>query len=137
MRSGTPFWLAATITILGLGVENPASAWEGWGRYSPAYYGPPVYITSPPAIVYPGPPVYSYSYLSARPLGGVLYSGSYTARINPFRGPRWDYSAAYYSSPPVRRAVYGRHAGRSGGSRFCPRCRAYVRGPIVPILQLR
>jgi hypothetical protein len=132
MRSGTWLWLATTMAATGLGLgSSAASAWEGgWGRYSPAYYGPPVRTTSPPAVVYPGPPVYAYSYLS--PGGGTSYSGYYTARINVFRGPRWNYSAAYYTSPTVHRAAYGRHGRRGGAARFCPRYPAYIRGPIVP-----
>lgn len=132
MRSGTSFWLAATVAVLGFGTGSlEASAWS---RYSPAYYGPPVHLSSPPAVVYPGPPVYAYSYLS--PDRGS-YAGHYTARINVFRGPRWDYSAAYYTSPPVRMVAYGRQTRRSGVRRLCPPSRAYIRGPILTTSRIR
>jgi hypothetical protein len=135
MRRGMSFWLAAAIVAAGLGLAgSKASAWEGgWGRYSPAYYGPPVRTISPPAVVYPGPPVYSYSYLSG---GARSYGTYYTARINIFRGPRWDYSAAYYTSPVIRRAAYG-HGRRGGVIRFYPGYRAYIRGPVVPVSRAR
>jgi hypothetical protein len=87
--------------------------------------------------VYPGPPIYAYSYVSGtggayagrRAHGRVSEIGYYTANINVLRGGRWDYSAAYYSSPAVSRVP---HARRRGGlRRFCPPYRAYIRGPIV------
>jgi hypothetical protein len=142
MRRSTTFWLAAA-AMLAVGPETRgASAWDGWARgYSPAYYGSPVHTASPPAVIYPGPPVYAFSYGPSADgtHGGRLastrtfHSGYYTARINPFRGSRWDYSAAYYNSPVVHRAAARGRPGRRGwGYRLCPRYRAYIRGPIVP-----
>jgi len=141
MRSRTSFWLVATLAMLGVGPDSPASAWEaGWGGgYSPAYYGPPVRSTWPPTVVYPGPPVYAYSYLSGsggahagrHAYGRAPQGGYYAARVNVLRGGRWDYSAAYYTSPPVTRVAHARQSRPGGLRRFCPPYRAYIRGPIV------
>jgi hypothetical protein len=139
MLRRTVFWRVAIVAILAHALDSPAaSASEArWGSgYSPAYSGPPVVVGRPPAVVYPGPPVYAYSYLSSGDRGYSArhsYSGYYTARINVLRGPRWDYSAAYYSSPRVLRTAYGRHSRRGAVQRYCPRYRAYIRGPIVRV----
>jgi hypothetical protein len=72
---------------------------------------------------YYAPPVYSYSYFGSaygrarRP----YLAGYYTTRINIFRGPRWNYSAAYYNPRPVWRGVHGRPY------------RGYVRGPVIGV----
>jgi len=142
MRRRTAFWLVGTTAMLGMVlVSPPASTWEGErGRgYSPAYLGQPVYTHSPPAVVYPGPPIYMYSsvppegggHAARRAFGQPAYGGYYRARVNVLRGPRWDYSAAYYSSPPVARVFEARKSRRARAGRFCPPHRAYIRGPIV------
>jgi hypothetical protein len=139
MRSRWSFWLIAAVAMLGTGLDSPAAlAWEaGWDRYSPADYGPPVHVASPPAVVYPGPLVYAYAsgasgaYLSRHAYGRTSDSGYYTTRINVLRGGRWDYSAAYYGSPPVVRVAHARQSRRGGVRRSCPPYRAYIRGPIV------
>jgi hypothetical protein len=143
MRRATSSCLAAALAVpaavLGLGLSGPAaSACDGlcWSRYSPAYYGPPTYSYSPPAVVYAGPPVYAYSYFSpaygaraaAWAYGPTYFDSYYSARVNIFRGPRWNYSAAYYSSP---RGYYGGGFRRAGAYRIHRPYRAYVRGPIV------
>ena len=150
MRNATSSCLAAgmaalmtvLMTVLGLGLTSlAASACDGWcgSRYAPAYHGPPTYSYSPPTVVYAGPPVYAYSYFSpaygaraaAWAYGPTYFDSYYTARINVFRGPRWDYDAAYYSSPPVYRGYYGRGFRRAGAHRIHRPYRAYIRGPIV------
>jgi hypothetical protein len=134
MRLGTSSGLAAALAVLGLGLTGPAaSACQGWcgPRYAPAYYGPPAYSYVPPTVVYAGPPVWAYSYFSpafgaraaAWAYGPTYFDDYYTARVNVFRGPRWNYDAAYYNSPPVYR--------RAAAYRIHRPHRAYIRGPIV------
>jgi hypothetical protein len=124
---------AATALAVALG-SAPASACGypcGYG-YDTAYYAPPAYAYAPPVAVYAAPPVYSYSYYG--PAYPPVYN-YYTTRVNIFRGPRWNYSAAYYTSP----AAYGGGCRRVRVSP-CARARAYVRpyrsfylGPIIPV----
>jgi hypothetical protein len=145
MRSRTSSCLAAAMAVLGavlgLGLNAPpASACGDWcgSRYSPAYYSPPTYSYAPPTVVYAGPPVYAYSYFSpgfgaraaAWAYGPTYFDDYYTARVNVFRGPRWNYDMAYYNSPPIYRG-YGRGFRRAGAYRFHRPYRAYIRGPIV------
>lgn len=94
--------LALAMGALALGTV-PAAACDhpcGYG-YGASYYAPPAYAYAPVAV-YAAPPVYSYSYYgpSYPPL---YYHSYYTTRVNIFRGPRWNYSAAYYTSPVVHR----------------------------------
>ena len=143
MRRGRSSCLAGAMAVLGLGLNGPAaSACDDWcgSRYAPAYYGPPTYSYSPPAVVYAGPPVHAYSYFSpgfgaraaAWAYGPTYFDNNYyTARVNFFRGPRWGYDMAYYSSP---RGYHGRYYGgfrRAGAYRIHRPYRAYIRGPIV------
>jgi hypothetical protein len=107
-------------------------------------YAPPVYAYAQPVVAYAAPPVYAYSYfapgyaanLYAYAYGPTYFDSYYTTRVNIFRGPRWNYSAAYYTSP----GIYGGRVRRARiyrgcGSRFhCGRAyRAYVRGPIIRV----
>jgi hypothetical protein len=146
MRSATsscPTAVVSALTaVLGIGLASPvASACDGWcgSRYSPAYYGPPSYFHSPPTVVYAGPPVYAYSYFSpaygaraaAWAYGPTDFENYYTAPVNIFRGPRWNYDAAYYSSPRLPPYSYGRGFRRAGFYRVHRPHRAYIRGPIV------
>jgi hypothetical protein len=96
----------------------------GYG-HGAAYYAPPV-------AVYAAPPVYSYSYYGpAYP--PLYYSSYYTTRVNIFRRPRWNYSAAYYTSPAI-------HRGGCRRARVSPCARAHIRpyrsfyyGPIIHV----
>jgi hypothetical protein len=115
----------------------------GYGFAPSYYYAPPVYAYAQPVVAYAAPPVYAYSYfpsgyaanLYAYAYGPTYFDSYYTTRINIFRGPRWGYSAAYYTSPGGIYGGYRRRARiyRGCGPRF--RCgrpyRAYVRGPII------
>jgi hypothetical protein len=138
--------LAAAGSVAAL-TSPPASACDapcgGYG-YAPAHYGaPPVYAYTQPLAAYAAPPVYAYSYfppgyaasLYAHAYGPTYFDSYYTTRINIFRGPRWGYSAAYYTSPGGLYGGYRRRVGiyRGCGPRFhCGRAhRAYVRGPII------
>ena len=136
MRKGTFFCVAATAVLgAGLGVwpgGRQAAACDagcgygaygyGAGNYAPAYGYYPA-----PAAVYAAPPVYSYSFYGPPAYGnyGPAYAPStYRTRVNIFRGPRWDFSAAYYN--PGR--AYWR--GRGG----CHARRAYhpcMRGAFI------
>jgi hypothetical protein len=141
MRCAASLWPAAAIAAVGLGliVDPPASACDaGCGsRYAPSLYGPPAYAGS--AVVYMGPPVYVYSYFSpaygaaaaAYAYGPTYYESYYTTRIGILRGPRWDHSAAYYTSPPVYGAYYGRGLRRGGAHRFYRPHYGYIRGPVI------
>jgi hypothetical protein len=107
---------AVVATALGIGPSAPAAL--ACGRDCGGYGFRP----APPG--YYAPPVYSYSYYAPyRDYARGYRVGFYTTRINIFRGPRWNYAAAYYNPRPYRGC--GRHAG-------CAH-RAYMTGPVVPI----
>jgi hypothetical protein len=124
---------AAAVLALTVGGSQASACDYPCGRgYEAAYHAPPVY--APPVAVYAAPPVYSYSYYGpAYP--PIYYNSYYTTRVNIFRGPRWNYAAAYYTSPAVHR----------GGCRRvrvspCGRARAHIRpyrsfyyGPIINV----
>jgi hypothetical protein len=134
-------WLAAAAALaaaLGAGsLGTAASACDrdcgGFG-YAPGAYAPPVYSYAAPVDPYRAPPVYAYSYAAPyayRPVSARAYvPGSYTAPVEIFRGPRWNWDAAYYGprvyrGPCRRVTVCGRRAPRWH--------RAYVRGPVVKV----
>ena len=143
---------AAALALAAIGTMTAATsprasacdAYCGGYGYAPAYsYAPPVYVHAQPVAAYAAPPVYAYSYfprgyaanLYGHAYGPTYFDSYYTARVNIFRGPRWNYSAAYYTSPG---GLYGGHVRRGGTYRGCGprfRCgrayRAYVRGPII------
>jgi hypothetical protein len=98
--------VVATTLGLGLGVAStPAGACgRDCGRYGYR-----------PAPVYSAPPVYTYRYAP------VPHSSFYTTRVEIFRGPRWNYAAAYYN--PIRGCR--RHG--------CGHRAAYLSGPIILI----
>jgi hypothetical protein len=138
MRSvtGVSAIAAAAAPTLGLAVAlawgtAPASAcgdpcWSGYGGSAYAYgYAP--------APVYAAPPVYAYSYYGADyPYGPPYYGDFYVSRVNVFHGPRWNYAAAYYSSPAWH-GPCGAHYRRPR-VRPCaaPRpYRGYLYGPII------
>jgi hypothetical protein len=107
----------------GSACEDPC--WYG-SRYGPAHYG------YAPAPVYVAPPVYAYSYYGAGyPYGAPYYSDYYVSRINVFPGPRWNYSAAYYTSPTIYRGPCGIRRVRVRPC-YAPRpYRGYLYGPII------
>jgi len=100
-------------------VSAPASA-----CYSCGYDYAPGYAYAPPVYAYAAPPAYSYYAPSAY---------EYYERVNVFRGPRWNYSAAYYNSPILYGGIWRSRAyGYHGAPRVYARpYRGYVRGPIV------
>ena len=125
--------LVAIAPMTGALTASPALACDGYcGGYGYA-----------PAYAYAAPPVYAYSYfppgyaanLYAYAYGPTYFDSYYTTRINIFRGPRWGYSAAYYTSPGGIYGGYRRRARiyrRCGPRFYCGRAyRAYVRGPII------
>ena len=124
---------AAAAIVAGNAQAAACDSTCGYGYYyappAYAYYAPPVYAYAPPpAHAYYGPRAYTYYAPSA------YGYGDYYARIDAFRGPRWDYSAAYYRSP----AVYGGYFRpyRAYGYYARPRVyarvhRSYVRGPFL------
>jgi hypothetical protein len=131
--------LAAIGAVTALTSLRASACDASCGGYS---YAPPVYAYARPVVAYVAPPVYAYSYFAptyaasahAYAYGPTYYASFYTTRVNIFRGPRWNYSAAYYTSP----GLYGGYVRRARISRGCgPRfgCgrpyRAYVRGPII------
>lgn len=132
-----------SMTALASPRASACDAYCGGYGYAPAYsYAPPVYAYAQPVVAYAAPPVYTYSYfppgyaakLYAHAYGPAYFDSYYTTRINIFRGPRWGYSAAYYTSP----GAYGGHVRRARIYRGCgprPYCgrayRTYVRGPII------
>jgi hypothetical protein len=126
--------IAAAAALVVTAGSSPAAACDypcgGYG-YEAAYHAPPVY--APPVAVYAAPPVYSYSYYG--PAYPPAYYSYYTTRVNIFRGPRWNYSAAYYTSPVIHRGGC-RHVRVSP----CARARAHIRpyrsfyyGPIIHV----
>ena len=128
---------AAALALAAIGTMTAATsprasacdAYCGGYGYAPAYsYAPPVYAYSYFPRGYAAN-LHGYAY------GPTYFDSYYTTRINIFRGPRWGYSAAYYTSPG---GLYGGHVRRGGTYRGCGprfRCgrayRAYVRGPII------
>lgn len=97
---------AAVAATLGIGASSSTTA-VACGRNCGGY-------DFRPGPVYSAPPVYTYRYAP------VPHAHFYTTRVNIFRGPRWDYAAAYYN--PTR-----------GCRRHLCTHRAYLIGPIVPI----
>jgi hypothetical protein len=124
---------AVWAAVLGAGPWAPAASACGddCGRYGYArgYSAPPVYAYAAPVDPYAAPPVYAYSYFAPRPVFVRPYiSGFYTTPVEIFRGPRWNYAAAYYNPRRIRGSC--RRVAVCGGRG--PRWRrAYVRGPIV------
>ena len=134
MRSITFAGLAALATIA-LGSTQASACYScgyrGYGYYPPPaygyYYAPPVYAYS-----YDAPP--AYAYYTRRPYAYVpppAY-GYYYTRVNIFRGPRWNYSAAYYNSPVAygyyrRPRVYG-YGYFAGPRAYGGHSRGYVGG---------
>jgi hypothetical protein len=135
MRSSTLSCLAAT-AVLGavFGVwpgGKQAGACDTGCGYGAAYapYYEPIYGYDPaPVAVYTAPPVYSYSYYGPPWYGN--YSAAYApntyyTRVNIFRGPRWNFSAAY-SNP---RRAYRR--GRGRGCQAAPVYHPCMRGAFI------
>lgn len=109
----------ASVLMTALGIVPSAPAALACGRDCGGYGFRP----APPG--YYAPPVYSYSHYA--PYGAYARGyrvDFYTTRVNIFRGPRWNYAAAYYNPRPR-----GACQRRAGGCAH----RAYMTGPIVRI----
>jgi hypothetical protein len=136
MRKGTVFCLAATAALGAVfgawpGGRQAAACDVGCGYggygYGSAYYAPDYSYYPVPAAVYTAPPVYSYSFYGPSAYDGYApaYAPTYYyTRVNIFRGPRWDYSAAYYSP----RRAYWRGRGGCHAPRVYHPC---VRGAFI------
>lgn len=132
MRTSSSSCLAAAALAAALGAGpwiGQASACDaGCGSYgfAPAYYAPAYRHYRAPVAVYTAPPVYAYSYFPPAAYGYYrprYHRDYYRTRVNIFRGPRWNYSAAYYNPAPV-------HRGWRPYS-------AYVSGPIIRVWPAR
>lgn len=137
MRASTFSCLAATAALgaaFGVwpgGGPQAAACDVGCGYrafdFGPAYYAPAHAYEPAPVAVYTAPPVYSYSFYGAPPYGAAYAPSYYYTRVNIFRGPRWNFSAAYYN--PRRVAWRARGGGCHARRVYHPCMRgAFIQG---------
>lgn len=102
-------------------------------RPHPGYSAPAVYSYVNPAALYGVPGYVPRRHSRTRWGRGPIYIITpYTTRLNIFRGPRWNYSAATYTSPTYRSPCRRARACGHGGWRVhrAPR----LAGPFVRVI---